>query len=329
MSSTASASARTRTPRSSVLPRLARAGGLLVAAYTLCFLLLHALPGDPLDRLEAAPIDAAQARRTREALGLDAPLPRQYWSTLNAYLHGELGASLRYRRPVAQVLAAALPYTALLGASALLLALGAGLLGAAGAAALPHPSRRIVEIGVLWLATAPRFWLGLLLVLLFADALGWLPASHARAPGGAGPGDVLAHLVLPAWTLALPTAAVIARYQLALLDTMRAAPHVRAARAAGETGARLAWRHIVRPSLAPTLALLAVNVPGLVSGAIVVEVVFAWPGLGRASVEAILGGDYPLALAATLSSAGAVIAGRWLAAALERWFHPPAFGEGA
>jgi peptide/nickel transport system permease protein len=285
----------------------------LIWVFLVCFLLLRAMPGDPADRLDSPTIPAEQLERNRRALGLDRSLAVQFVQTASSYSRGELGISTSRKRPVIDVLRDALPATMLLGGSALFLAYGLGLAVAVSLVNLRQRMRRGLDQLLLVAAVIPRFWLGVLLILAFHDVAGWFPASHAQAPGGAGWGDRLHHLVLPVLTLGLPAACIVARYQLATMMQVLADPHVRAARATGAGGARLVILQVLRPSLGTAVALFAIDLPIIVSGAIVVEVVFAWPGVGRLTAEAILGGDYPLALAAALLAASVVILGRVLA----------------
>jgi peptide/nickel transport system permease protein len=292
----------------------------LLWVFTVCFLLLHAMPGDPLDRLESPSIPAEQADRTRRALGLDRPLPEQLARTLGAYARGDLGVSTTRQEPVLSALAGTLPSTAALGAATLVLAYGLGIPVALLLSGLGRGARRWLDRSLVVVATLPRFWFAVMLVLVFHGLAGWLPASHALSPGGGGLVDRLRHLVLPALALGLPAACVVARYQWAVMERVLDHAHVRAARATGAGGPRLIARHVLRPSLGAAVTLCGRDLPVLVSGAIVVEVVFAWPGLGRLSAEAVLGSDYPLALAAALLAATVVIAGRlltqWIARAV-------------
>jgi len=291
-----------------VARRLLRAAVTLVVVFALTFLLLHALGADPAERLDDPAVPAEQAARTRAALGLDRPLGAQFLATLGAYARGELGVSILHRRPVRDVLADALPGSFLLGVAALLVAYALGPLAATGCALLPPRRRRLADELLLAAATVPRFWLGVMLVLVFHTWAGWLPASHATGPGAAARFDLM-HLVLPALALALPAAAVVARVQSAAMDDPEAAPRLALARAAGVPAPLILWRHRVRPALAPVAALAALDLPLLVSGAVVVESVFAWPGVGRVAAEAVMGGDYPLALAATMLAATTVVFG--------------------
>jgi len=280
------------------------------------------MPGDPLDRLDAANVPAEQAERTRRALGLDRPVHVQLARTVMSYTKGDLGVSLSRKRPVEEVLAAAIPPTVELGLAALGLAYGVGIPVALGLMALGARRRRLLDSALLVFASIPRFWLGVLLILMLHSFTGWFPASHAAPPGGGTWVDRLHHLALPALTLGLPAACVVARYQLAAMGRVLDEPHVRAARATGTGGLHLAFRHLLRPSLGPVVALLGLDLPVLVSGAIVVEVTFSWPGLGRTTADAVLSSDYPLALAAALLSATGVIAGRLLAEGLAMMIDP-------
>lgn len=302
--------------------RLVRAGITLVWTFVICFLLLHAMPGDPADTLDSPEVPAEQAERNRRALGLDQPLHIQFLRTAASYCRGDLGVSVTRRRPVADALASALPHTILLGLSTLLLAYGLGLPLALAIVGLPARYRRRFDVGLLAAAITPRFWLAVVLVLIFHGWAGWLPASHAAPPGGGDWFDRARHLVLPTLALGAPAACVVARFQLAAMETMLEEMHVRAARAVGVGRTRLIAQHVFRPSAALAIALLGLDLPVLVSGAIVIEIIFAWPGVGRLTAGAVLGGDYPLALAATLLTAALVLLGRLVSESLTRWVDP-------
>lgn len=293
--------------------RIVHGAAVLTASFVATFLLLQALPGDPFDRLDAPGLTAEDARRTREALGLDLPVHRRLVATARSYLEGDLGVSFERQRPVARVLGAALPATLLLGGTGLLLAYGLGVPLAVAAWRLGPRARAGIDRLALLFTVTPRFWFGVLLVWVFHGWAGWLPASHAAPPGGGGAWDRAAHLVLPALTLALPAAAGIARYQLAQMAREADRLHVVAARAAGAGGARMVFRSLVRPTLVPVAAMFALDLRVVASGALVVELVFAWPGIGRVAADAVRNADYPLALAAATLSAALVVVGRAIA----------------
>ena len=306
----------------SVARRTARAAATLLCVFLVSFFLLQAMPGDPADRLDSPTVPAEQAERNRRALGLDRPIVAQLAITLGSYARGDLGVSVTRKRPVVEVLLEALPPTVLLGSVALLVAYGVGLPLALLLVTFPGRWRRLVDRGLLAFAVVPRFWLGVMLVFLLHSLAGWFPATHAISPGGGGWSDRIRHLVLPALTLGLPAAFVVCRYQLAVMEQVLGDLHVRSARAFGAGGYRLLARHVLLPSLSPAVALFALDLPVIVSGAIVVEVIFAWPGVGRLTADAVLGADYPLALAAALLSATVVLLGRLLAEVLARVIDP-------
>lgn len=292
------------------------------AAFLLVFFLLRLLPGDPADRLDAPGILPEQAERARNALGLGEPLRVQLGRTIAAWGRGDLGISMSRHRPVVDVIAEALPATAALSAAALLLAYGLGTATAVGGLLLPPRGRKLARAAMIAASAAPTFWVAVLLVLVLHAWAGWLPASHASSPDGVGIADRLAHLVLPALALGLPAAATVARYQMASAERMLDAPHVRSARARGGGWLRVLATHVVRPSLTPTLALLGLDLPVLISGALVVETAFAWPGLGRITAQAVLASDYPLALAVSVLAATSVVGGRLVSEALAKWIDP-------
>jgi peptide/nickel transport system permease protein len=261
--------------------------------------LVGLMPGDPIDLMVSADpgLTAADAARLKALQGLDRPLLERWLRWLGGALAGDLGHSRLYSVPVADVLLPRLGSTlALMGSAfavALLLALPAGIWAAARPGGLAD--------GVIGAATfagvsVPTFWLALLLILLFAVELRWLPASGQPDPGAA-PAQALRHLVLPVATLALAEAAVLTRFvRAAMLDTL-AEPFVRTARAAGAGPARVVLRHALRHAMLPVVTLIALNAGALFSGALVVETVFARLGMGRLIYDAILGSDYNLALA--------------------------------
>lgn len=305
-----------------MISRAAHAAASLGVAFVLAFALLNAMPGDPRDRLEGAAVPAEQSERTRRALGLDAPPLERLVRTAASWLRGDLGVSFSRHRPVAAILGEALPPTLLLGGAALVLAYGLGLIGAAAVAGLPARLRRRLEAAILAAAVAPRFWLATMLALAAGASGGLLPSSHAGPPGSPSLAQALRHVLLPALALALPAAAVIARTALATMRREVESPHVRRARAGGGAGVGFWLRHVLRPAAAPVIGLAALDVPVLVSGAIVVETAFSWPGLGRVASEAVLAADYPLALACCAACAAAVVGARFGGEALARRLDP-------
>lgn len=269
-----------------LLLRLGAAFATACAICTLVFLLIHLVPGDPIDVLLGEQAGTADREGLRKALELDRPLAVQFARYCVRLAHGDLGHSLHSREPVTLLLAQRLPQTALLAAAALVTALLLALPLGVAAAAWENRAPDHLSAGVALLGGAlPGFVLGPLLVAVFAVQLGWLPV------GGSGHAS---HLVLPALTLGLGLAAVLAR-QLrgALLETF-AQPYMVAATARGLSRAACIRRHALRNAALPVLTLLGMQIGGLLGGTVITETVFAWPGLGTLTLEAIERRDYPL-----------------------------------
>jgi peptide/nickel transport system permease protein/oligopeptide transport system permease protein len=251
------------------------------------FLMLHLTPGDPVTIMLGEFASAADVARLRVELGLDRPLPVQYVKFLARALRGDLGTSIRSRRPVAEEIAERLPPTMQLALAAEVLAVGVGIPAgvAAATARIPAVDSTVVAVTLVGLSM-PTFWSGLLLILLFSLTLGWLPITESQG---------LRALILPAVTLAAPAAAVLARVTRASVLEVLRQDYVRTARAKGVVERLVIYRHALRNALIPVLTVAALQFAGLVAGAVIVESVFARPGLGRLAVTAILSRDFPLA----------------------------------
>lgn len=266
--------------------RLALTIPVLLGVATLVFSLIHFIPGDPAQAMlgeTAAPSDVAALRRQ---LGLDRPLLEQYAAFLAGAAQGDLGTSLRTGEPVTDQLLERLPATFELAAAAMLFAvLFAIPLGIAAAVrrgtAVDHAAMTVALAGV----SVPNFWLGPLLALVFAVELGWLPVS--------GRGE-LSHLVLPAVSLGAGLSAILARMTRAsLLEELRE-QYVQAARARGVSGTRAVMRHAFRNSLIPVVTIIGLQFGVVLTGAVITETIFAWPGVGRLLIQSIGFRDYPL-----------------------------------
>ena len=251
------------------------------------FLMLHLTPGDPVTIMLGEFASASDVARLRAELGLDRPILVQYLKFLGRAVRGDLGSSIRSRRPVQEEIAERLPPTMVLALAAQVLAVCAGITAGVTAAAARRPSvdSAIVAVTLVGLSM-PTFWSGLLLILLFSLTLGWLPIT---ASGG------LRALILPAVTLAAPAAAVLARVTRASVLEVLRQDYVRTARAKGVSERLVVYRHALRNALIPVLTVAALQFAGLVAGAVIVESVFSRPGLGRLAVTAILSRDFPLA----------------------------------
>jgi peptide/nickel transport system permease protein len=258
----------------------------LLGVVLLVFAFLHLVPGDPVEIMlgeSAAPADVAALR---QSLGLDRPLPEQLVTFLANAARGDLGWSIAFRAPVADIIRARWPATLELAAAAFGLALGfalpLGVVAAVREGTLVDRAARLVSlIGV----CVPSVWLGPLLILAFSLELGWLPVS--------GRGSI-AHLVLPAVTLALGMAGILVRLTRASMREALRDDYVRTARAKGATPWRVVTRHALRNALLPVTTVAGMQAGALLAGAIVTETIFAWPGIGRLVIQAIGARDYPL-----------------------------------
>ena len=301
-----------------VIRRLLGALPLVLGAATLVFVALETAPGDPADlMLGDGPVPPDVRQRIERVYGYDRPAVERYASWIgDVFLRGDLGWSSSRSRPVATLLAEALPATLRLAGAALLLHVVLGvLLGLLSAAWRERWPDRVLTLGSLLLYAMPTFWLGLMAILLGSHVVHLFPASSMRSVGAedwpfaARFGDALWHLCLPALVLGCASAAGLARFARAgLLDAL-GQEFIRAARARGLGAARLLLRHALRSALLPVINLVGLSLPILVSGSLVIEVVFAWPGMGRLTYDAILAHDVPVVLAATVLSAWLVVAG--------------------
>jgi peptide/nickel transport system permease protein len=296
---------------------------------TLVFLLLRAAPGDPAALLLGPSATPEQIAAQREALGLDRPLAEQYVAWLTRFADGDWGTSIVTGRPARAMLAEAWPATARLVAVSLavsyLLGLGLGLLQAARPGSRTDTLLSLVSVT---LFAIPGYWLGLMLVMLFTYELRLLPAFGAAGldaefltPAGRV-ADTLRHLVLPAATLSLIGLGGIARFVRGAMADLSGSLFLTVARAKGLGARAVLVRHALRTALVPVLALLGLSLPALFSGAVFVEAIFAWPGVGRVLVDSVVARDYPVVLAATAVSAALVVAGGLMADLLTAWADP-------
>lgn len=320
--------------RRKVVRRLLTLVPLVWLVATLTFLVVHAAPGSYADTIDHPKLSAEGRELIRERYGLDQPLHRQYLDWLGAVVTGDLGRSFLYKEPVSHVIARALPPTLLLAGSALLIDLLLGLLLAVAAARHPHGwTDRVITVLSLGVYGLPSFWLGSMAILVFSLWLGWFPSSHMHSVdvdhlGAAGRFvDLLRHLTLPAFCLGAVGAAATARFLRAALLEVRASRYVMAARARGLSERRLMWVHTLRPALLPVVTLFGLALPFLVSGSVVIETVFSWPGMGRVLWWAAQARDVPMVLGITLVGAVAVIVGNLIADLLYAAVDPRARDE--
>jgi ABC-type dipeptide/oligopeptide/nickel transport system permease component len=258
---------------------------VLFGVATLVFSLIHLVPGDPVQAMLGESASAQDIDQLRARLGLDQPLYVQYVTFMKHAAAGDLGTSLRTSQPVSTVIAERMPATLELAAAAmivaLIIAIPLGVLAAVRAGTtIDHAATALALVGI----SMPNFWLGPLLAIVFSVTLGWLPVS-GRATA--------ANLVLPAITLGAPLAAILARMTRAsVLEELREL-YVLAARARGVSWSGAVIRHAFRNSLIPIVTVLGLQLGSVLTGAVITETIFAWPGVGRLLVQSISARDYP------------------------------------
>jgi peptide/nickel transport system permease protein len=300
---------------------------LLVLSFTFFFLRL--LPGDPALLFESGHLTTAQHLKLRQLYGLDRPLPEQYLLWISSVARWDWGTSLAQQRPVSTVLFEALPATVLLACAALALEyLLALLLGIASALRRGSFVDHAVRVVTLLLYSQPLFWLGLMAILLLSYVWPVLPAGHMRSvdadllsPLARGV-DLARHLLLPALVTALGATGGTARFLRASLIEVMSQDYIRTARAKGLSRRRVVWVHGLRNAVVPLIQVFSDSLPLLLSGALITEVVFSWPGLGRLTFDALLARDYPVILGATALSATLVILSHLLADVLHALADP-------
>ena len=294
---------------------------VLFGVATLVFSLIHLIPGDPAVAMLGEGADPEQVQRLRQQLGLDRSLVEQYGSYLAGLLHGDLGTSLRTTQPVTEVIAERVPATIELALVAMVVAIAVALpLGLIAAVwrgtAIDGLAMTLALAGL----SMPNFWLGPLLALILAVEVGWLPVS------GRG---TAAHLVLPSATLGVALAAILARMTRAsVLEELREL-YVTAARARGATRMRAIVGHAFRNSLIPVVTLVGLQFGAVLTGAVITETIFAWPGIGRLLIQSIGFRDYPMVQGCILLIAITYVGVNLLTDVVYGWLDPRIrYGQG-
>ncbi|TME88524.1 MAG: ABC transporter permease [Chloroflexi bacterium] len=279
-----------------ILQRLFGLVGVLFGVSIVLFLALHLAPGDPAQLLLGPLVRPDDLARLREELGLDRPLPIQYVTWLGHVLQGDLGRSIASHRPVLIEIVERFQATALLAGASLLISAVVGItVGVLAAINRGGWIDRASMVLALISMSTPSFWLGMVFIIVFSLVLGVLPGSGMISPrGDGGVLDVLAHLILPALTLAAVPTAVISRLTRSSMLEVIGLDYVRTARGKGLTEQRLVIRHVVPNALIGVATLVGIEAGYLLAGAVLVETVFAWPGLGSLLVTSILKRDFPL-----------------------------------
>ena len=270
-----------------ILKRLLAAIPILIGISALVFFSLKLVPGDPLSAITGdAVIGKAEADLLREQYGLNDPLHVQYLRFVGRAVQGDLGRSLQFKRPVVDEIWAQLPATLQLTAAAMVIALTVGLGLGILAAVRPHSLLDALTMSVAMAGVSfPSFWVGLMLLLIFSLALGWLPATGTEG---------FERLIMPAATLGFGAAAIIARLTRSSLLEVLQQQYIVTARAKGLSFVKVVFRHALRNALIPVVTIVGLQFGNLLAGAVVIETVFSRQGIGRLLVTAILGRDFPL-----------------------------------
>lgn len=298
------------------LSRLLQGFGLVLAVVVLNFFLVHAAPGDPVETIAGVSggMSVELKAELRTQYGLDKPLPVQLGVYLGKVMSGDLGYSYFFNLPVAGLIAERVPATLLLVITSVF---GAFLIGTVlGVLSSRKPNgllSQVINLFSLVGFAAPVFWTGIMLVLLFASVLPFFPVSGMRAIDSAGASgfadalDVLHHLVLPAVTLGLVYLAQYSRLSRASMLDVLGSDYIRTARAKGLSNGVVLYKHALRNAVLPVITILGLQFGNVMAGAILVETVFNWPGLGRLAFESVLRRDYPTILGVLLFSSIVVV----------------------
>lgn len=283
-----------------ILRRLAQSVVVLVGVTLVVFLLLQLVPGDPVRLALGTRYDQATYDALRERSGLDQPLVVQYFKYIAHAGTGDLGVSFRSGRPVTAIVLERLPATLSLAFTAVVLALLVAfplgvLSGIRSGSVVDHAARVFSQFGV----SVPDFWMGIMGILLFSGVLGWLPPS-GYVSLTESPAEWASHVLLPAATIGLVTASILTRYIRSAVLEVLSEDYIRTAEGKGLRRRVVVLRHVLRNALIPVVTVVAVQLASLLGGVIVVEVLFAWPGIGRLTYDSVQARDYPVLQGAVL-----------------------------
>jgi len=313
-----------------LLRRLGHSALVILAVTTLTFFLIRLAPGDPVRaRFGEERVSPEVVERYKQMWGLDRSLPVQYGRYLKNLAGLNFGHSFSLQRPVSTVIATALPNTLLLATAALFLSFTIGIgFGTFQGISRGSKADTIGSLASLTIFSTPIFWLGIMLLLVFGQELGWFPIGsavspvHRSLPWIQKIADRIHHLVLPATALGLSGAAVVMRFHRAEVTEVMERTFLRTAIAKGIAPRRVVFVHILRNSLVGAITIFGLSLPVMFSGAVLVEQVFSWPGMGQAAYQAVLRRDYDVVTAMTILGAAMVTLGNLLADLLHQWADP-------
>ena len=298
-----------------VLRRLGQSLVLLVLVSAMGFAMLHLIPGGPLAQFALMPgMTSAQIAAIAHQMGLDRPWPIQYAEWAGHFLRGDWGRSYRDNQPVLSIIISHLGATLELMLASTLIALLLGTwVGVLGAIRRHSVADMLATVGAMIALSIPTFWFGLVVIYIFSVRLAWLPAGNIVTLGQEGFLSYAQHLILPAIVLALVTIATWSRYMRASMLDVIGQDYVRTARAKGLSRSRVLIRHALRNALLPMITIAGLQLPTLLSGALVTETVFTWPGMGRLFLDSLGYRDYPMVMGLLMFSAVLVLLGNFLA----------------
>lgn len=298
-----------------LLRRLAQSLVLLWLVSVIGFAVLHLAPGGPLAQFTLIPgMTAAQLKLIAHQMGLDRPLPVQYWEWFRRLLVGNWGRSYRDSQPVLDVIAAHIGPTLELMISSTIIALLLGTwVGVLGAIRRYSVFDYLATVGAMIALSIPTFWFGLVVIYIFSVKLAWLPAGNLYTVGNGSFLDYAVHLIAPSIVLALVTIAIWSRYLRASMLEVVNQDYIRTARAKGVPERAILFRHTIRNALLPMITIAGLQLPTLLSGALVTETVFTWPGMGRLFLDSIGYRDYPVVMGILMFSAVLVLVGNLVA----------------
>ena len=295
--------------------RIAQSVVLLLLVSAIGFVVLHLAPGGPLAQFALIPgMSQADIARIAAQMGLDRPLPIQYWEWFSRLLTGDWGHSYRDSQPVLAIITSHLPATLELMVSALLIAVVLGMwVGVMGAVRRYSVFDTLATVGAMIALSIPTFWFGLIVIYIFSLKLPWLPAGSRYTPGNGSFLDYAHHLIGPALVLALVEVAIWSRYMRASMLDAISQDYIRTARAKGLPSRVVLVQHALRNALLPMITLAGLELPTLLGGALVTETVFTWPGMGRLFLDSLSYRDYPVVMGLLMFSAVMVLFANLLA----------------
>ena len=310
---------------------LKRLLGILIIVWgvlTATFILVHLAPGDPTAIYLRPEIDPVVLDNIRKNFGLDLPLWQQYFKWISEFISGNFGYSFQHHEPVSEIFADAIPNTLRLSLCVLFLQFTIGIpLGILSALKRHSIFDKVVNILLLILYSMPGFWVALIAILVFSLQLGWLPSSQMNSLYPINGfwnslWDQIRHMILPAAILSLPLVTYTVRFVRSNVTDVLMQPYILTAKAYGLGKWKILSYYVLKNALLPLVTLIGVYLPFLLGGAVIIEYIFAWPGIGKITVDAIFARDIPIILASNFIAAMAVVSGNFLADILNRFVDP-------